>query len=299
MSGVRFSNDGLTGWYGTMDAPAPLGEVASGRELVVVLGAKPAHPLNTATIRYAIDGGRPQTVVAHRRCSQAATGADYFEAALPALRPGQSITYEPTVACAGRCAPARGSAAPPTASAVAAGNEESSGKDAGQAAPRAGAVKASDRLPFSLEYLASIRVPLKQPETIGETPEGIKVNWYWSPAEGEVVGPALTAKVRHIGGDWMTIRRDGIGLMDVRATLETTDGALMYVSYHGYYELGPEGYHNFLARRWPMRAPTRTTPRFSTAHSKYLWLNRTQCLGIGEVTIGEAVAYTYDLYAVR
>jgi hypothetical protein len=190
------------------------------------------------------------------------------------------------VACAGRRAPATGS----TGSAASLVTVKE---------PERVASQTPVRLPFSLEYLASIRVPLQQPETIGETPEGIKVNWYWSPGVGEVVGPALTATVRHIGGDWMTIRKDGVGVMDVRATLETTDGALLYVCYQGYYELGPDGYRNFLARRWPMQAPTRTAPRFSTAHSKYVWLNRTQCLGIGEVRIGDVVEYRYDLYAVR
>jgi Protein of unknown function (DUF3237) len=160
-------------------------------------------------------------------------------------------------------------------------------------------VPPDDRLPFSLEYLATIRIPLKEPETIGVTPEGIKVNWFWSPAEGVVVGPKLNAKVRQIGGDWMTVRKDGVGVMDVRATLETLDGALLYVDYLGYYELGPNGYQEFLDRRWPARAPTRTTPRFHTAHPNYVWLNRVQCVGIGEVSMKAEMAYTYDLYAVR
>jgi hypothetical protein len=149
-----------------------------------------------------------------------------------------------------------------------------------------------------MDYLASVHVPLKPPETIGVTPEGIMVNWFWFPVEGVVVGPKLNGRVLRIGGDWMTIRRDGVGVMDVRATLETDDGALLFVSYLGHYELGENGYQDFLDRRWPTRAPTRTTPRFHTGHPKYLWLNRLQCLGIGEVKTTE-LAYTYDLYAVR
>jgi hypothetical protein len=156
----------------------------------------------------------------------------------------------------------------------------------------------AERLPFTLEYLASVRVPLKEPEIVGVTPEGIRVNWYWFPAEGVVSGPRLNAKVRQLGGDWMTIRRDGIGVMDVRATLETDDGALLYVSYQGHYELGANGYQDFLDRRWPKQAPTRTTPRFQTAHPNYLWLNRLPCIGIGEVRMRD-LAYAYDLYAVR
>jgi len=297
MRGMRFQNEGLTGWYGTADAPAPCGEVDPGQDMTVVLGVAPAHPLNAASVRYSVDGGRAQTVVARRRHSDRTTNAEYFEASLPTLRPGQSIVYEPTLTRAGRRAPAPNA---PMLTAVSAQALRPASETVDQpASHRDLRPPAVGPLPFSLDYLASIRVPLKEPENIGETPDGLRVHWYWSPAEGVVNGPALTAKVRHIGGDWMTIRRDGVGVMDVRATLETADGALLYVFYQGYYDLGPDGYRNFLARKWPMRAPTRTTPRISTGHPNYVWLNRVQCLGVGEVTIAETVTYAYDLYAVR
>jgi hypothetical protein len=96
----------------------------------------------------------------------------------------------------------------------------------------------------------------------------------------------------------MTIRHDGIGLMDVRATVETEDGALLYASYQGYCDFGHDGYQRFLDGRWPEIAPTRTAPRIRTAHANYAWLNRLQCIGIGEVRMQELV-YTYDLYALR
>ena len=124
------------------------------------------------------------------------------------------------------------------------------------------------------------------------------VNWFRAPAEGVVAGPSLNATIRQLGGGWMTVRRDGVGVMDVRATLETYDGALVVVSYLGLCELGENGYHDSLARRWPDRAATRATPRFHTAHPHYLWLNRLQCVGIGEVNMRE-LACTYDVYAVR
>jgi hypothetical protein len=160
------------------------------------------------------------------------------------------------------------------------------------------AIPALDHLPFAFEYLASVTIPLKQPEVIGETPEGLLVNWYWYPDEGVVTGPKLSAKVRRLGGDWMTIRRDGIGVIDVRATLETRDGALLHVKYLGYLDLGENGYQDFLAQRWPARAPSRTTPRFHTSHPNYLWLNRVICVAVGEARMQELV-YVYDLYAVR
>jgi hypothetical protein len=74
----------------------------------------------------------------------------------------------------------------------------------------------------------------------------ILVNWFWYPAEEVIVGPRLNAKVCPLGGDWMTIRRDGVGVMDVRATLETSDGALISVNHLGSYERGENGYQDFL-----------------------------------------------------
>ena len=78
----------------------------------------------------------------------------------------------------------------------------------------------------------------------------------------------------------MTIRRDGVGLMDVRATVETDDGALLLATYLGSCDFGEDGYRNFLDHRWPEVAPTRTAPRIQTSHPKYLELNRIQGVGI-------------------
>jgi hypothetical protein len=39
-------------------------------------------------------------------------------------------------------------------------------------------------------------------------------------------------------------------------------------------------------------------PRFQTSHAKYHWLNRVQCLSIGEADL-ERFEARYDVYAVR
>jgi Protein of unknown function (DUF3237) len=44
---------------------------------------------------------------------------------------------------------------------------------------------------------------------------------------GEVTGPRIRGILRPVGGDWFTIRTDGIGLLDVRATIETHNNALI------------------------------------------------------------------------
>jgi hypothetical protein len=298
---VRFSNQGLSLWYGTADAPAPLDCESERRRISVTVAVQPPNPSNAVTVRYRVDGGLLQTVRAVKVRTDYERRVEYHCARFPDFRTGQQVDYLPILTCAGRSAPDP-AAAPGTYMssfrlADCPENGDSVVNDpANQRVPQWR--PAADRLPFSLDYLASVHVPMKEPETIGVTPEGIVVNWFWAPAEGIVIGPRLNAKVRQIGGDWMTIRRDGVGLMDVRATLETEDGALISVSYLGYYELGENGYDDFLAHRWPEHAPTRTTPRFRTAHPRYLWINRLQCVGIGQVRMKE-LSYTYDLYAVR
>jgi Protein of unknown function (DUF3237) len=296
---VRFKNQQLTLWYGTPDAPAPLdGKIEARRGVVVAVGVQPAHPCNAVTVRYCVDEGLIQSIRAVRVRTDVAQGIDYFRAVFPDFWTGEHVAYLPMVTCSGRTAPdpAMATTFP---SAFRLGGPISAERLVNDAPkePATPWTPPVDRLPFSLDYLASVHVPIKEPETISETPEGVMVNWFWATGEGVVAGPKLNAKIRQLDGDWMRVRRDGVGVMSVRATIETCDGALVFVNDVGHYELGERGYQDFLARRWPARIPTRTTPRLHTAHPQYLWLNRIQCVAIGELQMRQ-LAYTYDLYGV-
>jgi hypothetical protein len=297
---VRFTNQGLTLWYGAPDTPAPAGEGTPRRGASVTVAAQPPNPSNTVIVRYRVDQGPVQITRAVRRGTDAAEHTDYFVATFPDFWSGERVDYLPVLACSGRSSPDQTLATFPSSFRLA--REPLTERFARSSSPdgtRPRGGKERDRLPYSLEYLASGHVPLQAPQNIGVTPEGILVIWYWSPRDGVMAGPKLNAKILSSpGADWMTIRRDGIGVMNVRATLETTDGALIYANYLGHFDLGTNGYQNFLDRRWPARAPTRTAPRFHTGHPNYQWLNRLQCIGIGEVTMSE-LSYTYDLYALR
>src|SRR5207244_11377377 len=111
--------------------------------------------------------------------------------------------------------------------------------------------------------------------------------------------PRVRGKLRPVGGDWLTIRPDGVGVLDVRATIETHDGALIYLTYGGLVDLGPDGYDQFAQGKPPASGtPIRMSPGFYTAHPDYLWLNRLHCLGIGQAYL-ERSEVAYDVYAVR
>ena len=149
---------------------------------------------------------------------------------------------------------------------------------------------------FELDHIFSYTGSLAPPEIIGEVPEGLRVNFY--SIGGEITGPKIRGVVRPVGGDWMTVRRDGVAYLNVRTTFETHDQAVILVTYEGVIDLGEGGYQAFLRGELPEVAQLRIAPRFVTSNADYAWLNRLFCIGVGEYRAQTNVA-TYDVHAVR
>ena len=105
---------------------------------------------------------------------------------------------------------------------------------------------------YRLEHIMSYTAKLGEREVIGPGPEGLRVNV--PVIGGEVTGPKVFGKVRPLSGDWLTIRRDGVAILDVRGTIETTDGALIYVTYFGTSDRGEDGYEKALQGNCDPRA---------------------------------------------
>ena len=150
----------------------------------------------------------------------------------------------------------------------------------------------------SLEHIFSITVVIDPPQGIGPAPDGLRL--IFPIVSGEVAGPRMRGKVLPGGGDWFTCRRDGVGILDVRDTIETDDGALIYMFYTGVTDLGEDGYEKALRGELPSVLQLRTTPRFQTGHPAYAWLNRLQCIGIGTAEVGAGGnKVSYEVYAIR
>jgi hypothetical protein len=100
---------------------------------------------------------------------------------------------------------------------------------------------------------------------------------------GSFSGARLAGRVLAGGADWQVVREDGVAELDARYTLETQDGALIYVQNHGYRH-GPADAMRRLAAGEavdPALYYMRTTPRFETADARYAWLNKIVCVASG------------------
>ncbi len=114
---------------------------------------------------------------------------------------------------------------------------------------------------------------------------------------GTFEGPKIKGAVLPGGGDWVLQRGDGTRALDVRITLRTDDGHLIYVYYPGRFHGAPDVLQR-ITRGEAVDASEyyfRTAPLFETASEKYGWLNGILAVGIGRRT-SQQVAYT--VYAI-
>jgi hypothetical protein len=96
----------------------------------------------------------------------------------------------------------------------------------------------NEPLPLRSQFLMQMSAELEDSQQLGETPVGGRRIVYVK--RGEFSGPDLKGQVLPGGGDWVLMRRDGVSELDVRITLRTDDGALIFVSYRGISTLAPE-----------------------------------------------------------
>lgn len=129
-------------------------------------------------------------------------------------------------------------------------------------------------------FLFEAHIDLEPPERIGETPHGLRA--IYMVRGGSFTGPNIRGRVRS-GGDWFLSLPHGAGELDVRGTLETDDGALILMTYHGVIDAAPEIAGRVLAGEdiEPSEYYFRTAPRFETGDERYAWLNKRICVGTG------------------
>jgi hypothetical protein len=247
----------------------------------------PAHPSNQLHIERASGDRLFPPIRAWPYGRDGATGAQRFRALLPPLAADETVELTPVLTRAGLVV------------AELARRTTCGVRAAPSNTPEQTASPANDvpRYRWTSEFLGAFTAQLaKVPESFGPAPDGLHVTFYI--ASGEIHGPRINAKVRGEGGDWMLVRRDGVGVADVRITYDTDDGALLLSRYYGVFDLGPDGYARALRKDYDPVPPLVVAPQFITSHPKWLWVNRLQCIGVGGVTMADLLVH-FDLYAMH
>ncbi len=137
-----------------------------------------------------------------------------------------------------------------------------------------------------------VEIPLQM---VGATPVGERR--IAKVTGGTFKGPELKGRILPGGGDWLLLLADGTLKLDVRATLETDDGALIYMTYRGYRH-GPVEVMERLNNGEPVDPSEyyfRVTPFFETGAEKYAWLNRIIAVGTGHRLPSGPV---YEIYQI-
>ena len=113
---------------------------------------------------------------------------------------------------------------------------------------------------------------------------------------GTFWGPELNGKLLPgASADWQIVLRDGTALGDIRYTLQTDGGALLYVQSRGVRHGSPEVLER-LGRGEDVDASEytfRTSTRIETASRELDWLNRGVFVGVGGRQPGAVIYETY------
>ncbi len=145
-------------------------------------------------------------------------------------------------------------------------------------------------------HLFTISLEVGETNDLGATPYGNRriATVTGGRFEGEELrGTVLPSP----GGDWLLLRKDGVLMLDVRITLRTHDGALIYMSYRGMRH-GPQWVIERLNKGEkvdPSEYYFRSAPLFETASDKYSFLNRIMSVGVGR---REPAGPIYDVFQV-
>ena len=147
----------------------------------------------------------------------------------------------------------------------------------------------------TLQLLYTSRIDIAAPLDVGKAPYGQRriINI----TGGAFSGPKLSGRVLPGGADWQIVRSDGIVEVEARYTLETHDGALIYISNWGLRHGPPEVIARLGAGEQvdPREYYFRTTPSFETGAAGYAWLNGIIAVAAGERRADAVIITAYEV----
>ncbi len=130
--------------------------------------------------------------------------------------------------------------------------------------------------------------------SIGKTPAGLR---RIAPVTGGSFAGARLSGIVLPGADWVINRPDGVMMIDVRLTLQTDDGALVYLSYQGRFLAAPDAMARFAkgAVLEPSEYSLAMVARFECGDDRYQWLNNVIAVGTGEQTVAGPVYSIFEI----
>jgi hypothetical protein len=135
------------------------------------------------------------------------------------------------------------------------------------------------RTSLPVEHLFTLRADIVLGGLLTGGPAGDRV--MMAANSGYFTGPRLRGTITPPGGDWVTRRPGGVGLLDIRLLLHTDDAALILLTATGIsLDSGRD---------------IKIVPRFETGATEYAWLNRLQAVALGAVGEGHV---EYEVYAI-
>ncbi len=148
---------------------------------------------------------------------------------------------------------------------------------------------------MKLEPLMTLHADLKTPLEIGNGPYGARS--IFDVTGGAFKGQRFSGIVLPSGADWLLVDADGVGHLDVRITLETEDGAHIYVQYYGVLVMN-EKVNTALEQGGSTEYGDTyfmTQTRFETGDSRYKWLNGVMAVAEGRVKPGAVEYQVFEL----
>lgn len=151
---------------------------------------------------------------------------------------------------------------------------------------------------LNIEYLMTYQAPLDPGYAIDSSLIIVGVR-----PGGWAKGPKISGTFVTPGGDWIRLLPSGAFRLDVRGTLKTDDGALIFISYNGIIRHSKESAER-LSRGEVLTTKDIpyfvTAPTFETSSPKYAWLNGVQAINkLVELKTGEGGYVRYDVFVVR
>jgi hypothetical protein len=144
-------------------------------------------------------------------------------------------------------------------------------------------------LDINLKPLCRLDAELAEPIVLPNTPSGTRR--ILEVLSLRLTGERLVATLKgRAAADWLTVSPDGrIGTLDVRCTLETGDGAVIFMQYGGRVRIASSshGTHQLYV-----------APRFDTGDERYTWLNSIQAVGKA-VQLSGSKGLCYAFYEIE